>query len=213
MKLLLTSRGIPNKRLKNELLKLVGLPKEKTKTVFIITTALTEAGDKHGLVDRLVEFSSISGKFDILDIKTASKKDILDRLSWANVIVMSGGNTYHQLDLIRKIGLDKELPKLLKDRVYVGISAGSIIVTPDINVAHIDNGDENDIGMKDTSGLGLVDFEISPHTPEDVSLEANQKFSKTIKNKLIAYDDNMAVKVDGAKIEVVGEGQYWEYNK
>ncbi len=213
MKLLLTSRGIPNKTLQNEFLKLVALPKEKIKTVFIITTALTEAGDKHGLVDRLVEFSSLAGEFDVLDIKTASKKDILDRLSWANVIVMSGGNTYHQLNLVRKTGLDKQLPELLIDRVYVGISAGSILMTPDIDVAHIDGGDENDIDMRDTTGLSLVDFELSPHTPEDVSLEANKEFAKKIMNKLIAYDDNMAVKVDGDLVEVVGEGKYWEFNK
>jgi hypothetical protein len=65
----------------------------------------------------------------------------------------------------------------------------------------IDDGDENIVGIKDTSGLGLVEFEVSPHTPEDVSLKANEDYAKTIDNKLVAYDNNMAVKVDNNKFQ------------
>lgn len=211
MKLLLTSAGIKNDTIKKEFYSLVGLPPEEIKAVFIPTAKNVETGDKKWLIANLYEFSNMVGEIDIVELTTQSPKILKQRLEWANVIIVGGGNTYYLLEQVRKYGLSKMLPELLKDRVYVGISAGSIICCPKIDIAAVDNGDENLVNLQDTTGLNFVNFEVSPHTP-DVSLKANEEYAETIKNKLYAYDDNMAVKVDGDKITLVGDGQHWEYN-
>ena len=211
MKLLLTSAGIKNETIKKEFYNLVGLTPEEIKAVFIPTAKNVEIGDKKWLIANLYEMSNIVGEIDIVELTVQSPEVLKKRLEWADVIIVGGGNTYYLLEQVRKSGFSKMLPELLKDRVYVGISAGSIICCPKIDVATIDDGDENIVNLKDTSGLNFVDFEVSPHTP-DVSLEANKEYAKTIKNKLYAYDDDMAVKVDGNKVELVGNGQHWEYN-
>lgn len=212
MKLLLTSGGLRNATLEDNLVKLVGKPAESIKLVYILTAANVEPGNKDWLINNLKQMSNAFGEVDIIDLAVLESNEIRERVEWADAIVVGGGNTYYLLYQVRKSGLDKILPGLLEKRVYVGISAGSIIMTPSINVAEIDDGDKNDVGLKDTSGLGFVDFEVSPHTPESVSHEANQEYAKSIRNKLISFDDNMAVKVDGDMVEIVGEGKYWEYN-
>lgn len=214
MKLLLTSDGLITKTLQDALIDLAGKPFAELKFVCITTAINRDDGDKTKKVDRIAGLHSLGfAKFDLVDVAAIEKQYWLPRLRAADVIFVLGGNTYYLLDEVRKSGLADELPKLLDSRIFVGDSAGSILVTPTIDVAEIDDGDENIVSLKDTSGLGLVDFEVSPHTPEDVSLKANEDYAKTIGNKLIAYDNKMAVKVDGDKIEMVGDGKYWEYNK
>ena len=214
MKLLLTSDGLTTKQLQNVLIDLAGKPFAELNFACITTAINRDDGDKTKKVKRISSLNSLGfAKFDLVDVAAIDKEYWLPRLEEADVIFILGGNTYYLLDEVRKSGLADELPRLLETRVYVGDSAGSILVTPSIDVAEIDDGDENIVDIKDTSGLGLVDFEVSPHTPEDVSIKANEDYAKTIENKLIAYDNNMAVKVDGDKIEMVGDGKYWEYNK
>lgn len=214
MKLLLTSDGLITKTLQDVLIDLAGKPFAELKFVCITTAINRDGGDKTKKINRIAGLHSLGfAKFDLVDVAAIEKEYWLPRLRAADVIFVLGGNTYYLLDEVRKSGLADELPKLLDSRIFVGDSAGSILATPSIDVAEIDDGDENIVGIKDTSGLGLVDFEVSPHTPEDVSLKANEDYAKTIRNKLIAYDNNMAVKVDGGKVEMVGDGKYWEYNK
>jgi len=213
MKALLTSGGLRNKTLIEALLSLIGKPKKSFKLVYISTAANVEEGDKGWMIDNLVQFKELAAEVDVINLEALKKSRLQKRLEWAEVIIVGGGNTYYLLDQARKSGLDKMLQELLKSRVYVGISAGSIIMTPSIDVSGIDDGDKNEVGIENTKGLGLIDFEVSPHTPDSVYVAANEVYSKTIKSKLIAYDDEMAVKIDSGQIEMVGEGKYWEYNK
>lgn len=212
MKLLLTTAGIKNETLKKELYGLIDLPPERIKAVFIPTAQNVEIGDKKWLIANLYELSNMVGEIDIVELTAQSPEILKERLEWADVIIVGGGNTYYLLEQVRKSGLSKMLPELLKDRVYVGISAGSIICCPKIDIAAVDDGDKNVVNLKDTTGLGLVDFEVSPHTPEDVSVEGNSGYAKTTPNKIYACDNSMAVKVDGNQVELVGEGRHWEYN-
>lgn len=214
MKLLLTSDGPTTQPIQEALSELAGKPFGALKFVCITTAINRDGGDKTKKIKRIAGLHALGfAQFDLVDVAAIERQYWLPRLEDSDVIFVLGGNTYYLLDEVRKSGLANELPKLLETRVYVGDSAGSILVTPSIDVAEIDDGDENIVGIKDTSGLGLVEFEVSPHTPEDVSLKANEDYAKTIDNKLVAYDNNMAIKVDNNKIEMVGDGKYWEYNK
>jgi len=213
MKLLLTSAGFTNEDLKKAFLNLLDRPTNTLSVVIIPTAKNRNANDKRVFLRTMKFYDEQNFKvIDFVDVAAIEKKYWLPRLKSADVIHVCGGNTYYLLDQIRKSGLDGELKDLLESRIYVGDSAGSILVTPSIDVAMVDEGDENIVGINNTTGLSLVDFEVSPHTPGDVSLNANKEYSASIKNKLYAYDDNTAIKIDGDSFEFVGTGQHWEYN-
>lgn len=208
MKLLLTSAGIRNQDLANALAELIGKPAVETKVGLIPTAENVEAGSKDFLLSQYDSLRSYGYNWiDIID-PSAEGTDWKARLEAVDIIFVSGGNTFHLLNEVRKTGLGDWLRRNIHDKVYVGVSAGSIITTPNISVASIDDGDENLIGLTDLTGLGLVDFEVSPHTPDWVSYEANEEYAQNIPNKLYLIDDETGIKVVDSSVVVVGMGKH-----
>lgn len=211
MKLLLTSAGITNQSIANELIRLVGKDPREIKIGFIPTAANVEEGNKDWFINQFNNLIKYGFTWiDIIDI-SASGTDWKNRLADVDVILVCGGNTFHLLDQVRKTGFDNWLKENLDKKIYVGISAGSIITAPTIAIAGIDNGDVNIPGIEDLTGLTMINFEVSPHTPENVSHEANKKYLETIQNELYAFDDNTAVSVEETTLKVVSEGEWIKY--
>lgn len=210
MKLLLTSAGITTQAIADTLYTLVSGGNRKVG--FIPTAANAEPGNKDWFLKQIFDLQKHG--FDWIDFIDPSAADIdwKTRLSEVTIVFVSGGNTFHLLDQARKTGFDKWLGQNRENIVYVGVSAGSIVVTPSIGIAPVDNGDENVAGITDLAGFHFVDFEVSPHTPEMVSVKANAAYAATTKNKLYAYNDASALCVVDGKLEVIHDGQYWEYN-
>lgn len=210
MKLLLTSAGITTPAIADALAKLVG---DGNKNVgFITTAANVEPGNKDWYLSQITNLQKYGYNWiDVID-PSAPGVDWRARMAEVGIVFVSGGNTFHLLDQVRKTGFDTWLAERRDDIVYVGVSAGSIIATPDIGISPVDNGDENLPGITDLTGLGFVDFEISPHTPEMISVEANEGYAKTIAHKLYAINDRSAICVQGAQRELIVDGRYWEFN-
>lgn len=211
MKLLLTSCGIKNNSLVSALQKLAG---EEIKIAFIPTAANDHYSDKSWLVKDLVNCQKL-GFIDIIDIAAVPRKNWLPRLKKANVLVFGGGNTAHLMDCVVSSGLEKDLPALLKKRIYVGISAGSIIAAKTLQASsEYLYGDER---KKAPKGLGFVDFNIRPHfnSPDfpRVNDENIRKLAPRLKGDVYAIDDQTGILVDGKKIEVISEGEWKVYNE
>jgi len=210
MKLLLTSGGLRNETLKKEFLALCNKPADEIKVAFIPTALNTEPGDKGWVVYQMGLLQSLGIKqLDIVDISAIGKDIWLPRLEESDAIFVNGGNTTHLMNCFNESGLSQEIPRLLKDRVYVGASAGSYITTPDIRF----NTDDVDVVL---DGLKLVDFGLqvhlySPKFPIVKSLDAVKKRVAGCPYTVYALDDQMAVKVTNDKIEVVGEGEYQRF--
>src|SRR3989344_1969229 len=133
MKLFLTSGGITNKAIVKAFLDLVGKKAKDTRVVFIPTAANVERGDKDWLINDLYNLKKLKLKcIDIVDISALPKKIWLPRLKAADVLFFSGGNSFWLAHWLRKSGLIKLLPRLLKTRVWAGISAGSIVTGPSL---------------------------------------------------------------------------------
>ncbi|HLN19170.1 MAG TPA: Type 1 glutamine amidotransferase-like domain-containing protein, partial [Patescibacteria group bacterium] len=108
--------------------------------------------------------------FEIKDIylENESADSLYKELSEFDIIFVSGGNTFYLLDQIRKSGFDKIIEKLLDEgKLYVGISAGSYIACPTIEVATWKNDDSNVVKIKDLTGLNLVPFLLKAHYEPD----------------------------------------------
>lgn len=210
MKLLLTAAGVKNHSIANAIDSLTGLERNSVKIGFIPTSANGESGNKDWFFAQILDLYKFNFKWiDFVDF-SASGFDWRERLFECNVIYVSGGNTFHLLNEVRKHKFDDWLKDNL-DKVYIGASAGSILMSPTITTSLIEPADTNNVGITDFSGLGHVDFEISPHTPEEVTYESNMKYARKTKNKLYAIDNNTAILVNDKKVEVVSEGEWKLY--
>ncbi len=148
--------------------------------------------------------------FKIKEISLSSNAEALEKeIIGCSVLFVAGGNTFYLLQQVRESGFDKVIKKLVDTSVvYVGSSAGSLLVTPTIAIAGVEPGDENIPGLTDLTALGLVDFEISPHTPEVMSRESNQKYRETSINSLYEIDNQSAVCVENDQVTIVGTGKW-----
>lgn len=211
MKLLLSSAGLTNQSIASALVDLVEKKPENTKIGFITTAANVEGGNKAWYISQLNNLLKYGFNWiDVVDI-SAPAVDWKARLAPVDVIVVSGGNTFHLLDQMRIVGFAEWFKSVANQKVYVGISAGTIVMTPSIAVAGVDNGDVNLPGITDLTGLGFVDFEISPHTPEYVSHDGNKKYVQNSKVVLYGLDDQSAIKITDGVMEVVSEGEWVKY--
>jgi len=219
MKLLLTSAGLTNTTIVKALDELVGKPLDQLKVAFIPTAANLEEGDKGWLIDDLRRLSFLNFKeIDIVDISALPKEVWLERLKSADIFFVEGGNTYHLMYWFNKSGLSEALPELLKTRVYIGVSAGTMVVNPTIIHSYNEKPLSQKIN-KDNSdkGLGFVDFMIEPHLnspwfPEMTLENLTQKLEE-YPYSVYTLDDNSAIKINGDKLEVISEGVWKLFKK
>lgn len=214
MKLLLTSGGITNKSIANALLELVGKPAEEITVAFIPTAANASDNDKSWFIDDLYRIKQQKyKKIMIVEISALPKNIWQPWLESADVLFFSGGDSTHLMRWVSESGLKELLPELLKTRVWAGISAGSIIVSPSLALSSKEKAlfYKEKFGYEINEGLGFVDFYISPHfnTPNkpDKQKEYLEKVAKIV-FPIYALDDQSALKVIDGKVEVISEGKY-----
>lgn len=218
MKLLLTSAGISNKSIENALLGLTEKPFSELNLVFIPTASNVEDGDKDWLIKDLTILTELKFKsIDIVDISALPKDIWFSRLQKADVFFVEGGNTFHLMDWIEKSGLKEFLPELLKTRVYVGVSAGSMVVCKSLDLSTSERLYSEEVGKYEKDeGLGFVDFLIRPHLNSpffpNVNLDNLEKMSKELPDTFYAIDDNTAIKIMEGKMEVISEGVWKKFN-
>ena len=218
MKLLLTSGGITNKSIADALFDLVGKKPEDTSVVFIPTASNIDKGDKTWLIDDLINLKRQNFKsIDIADISAVEQKIWRPKLEEADVLFFEGGNTYHLMEWINKSGLVSFLPELLKNRVYVGASAGSIVASKDLSLRISQTVYEEDLDKTENMpGLNFVDFYFLPHLNSPYFKKLREDFMRKtvqgISEKIYALDDNSALKVIDGKVEVISEGKWFVIN-
>lgn len=206
---MLTSAGITNNTLARALKSLVN---GKIRIAFIPTAANLEDGGKEWLIDNFNECQRL-GPTDIVDIAAVPKGVWLPRLRAANVIFVGGGDTVYLMNQIIKSGLNKELPTLLKRKIYVGISAGSMVTQKRLTTSpvYLYGKEPNNV----PPGLGYIDFHIRPHLNSPyfprVRDKNLRKAAKYLKGDLYAIDDDSAVLCMDGKIRVVSEGKWKKY--
>ncbi len=218
MKLLLTSGGLTNQTIRGALEELVGKPLDEATLAFIPTAANVEKGDKEWLIKDLSDAKSTFFSVDIVDISAIPKELWLPRLEAANVLLFGGGNTFHLMHWIEKSGLKELLPKLLETRVYVDISAGSIVVCPTLLTSQSDRllyYEDEAKGYTNNNGLGFVNFNIRPHLNSpyfpNVQLPLLEKLAQDIKEPLYGIDDETAIMVFDDDVSVVSDGVWKKF--
>ena len=218
MRLLLTSAGIKNASIHAALVDLLGKPIADSNALCIPT-----AGYGHPQVSPDRAWRFISGReprapmcelgwksLGVLELTALPSIDEERWVPWVretDVLLVNGGDALYLSHWMRQSGLADLLPSL-RETVWVGLSAGSMVMTPRIG--------EDFVGWKPPTGsdstLGFVDFSIFPHLDHELLTEntmaAAERWAAGIRGAAYAIDDETAIRVVDGTIEVVSEGHW-----
>ncbi len=219
MKLLLTSGGVRNPSIHAALRDLLGKPIEEASALCIPTAMYGHPNVGPGwrawrfISGRETETPMTELGWKSMGILELTALPSLDEERWVplvretDVLLVGGGDVLYLCHWMRESGLTDLLPSLT-ETVWVGLSAGSMVLTPQVGDDFIQwrppGGDD--------STLGLVDFSICPHVngddkPGNTMAEA-EDWARTITGPAYAVDDETAFKVVDGEIEVVSEGSW-----
>ena len=218
MKLLLTAGGVTNPSIRDALVDLLGEPIAESSALCIPTAMYGHPMAGPGV--KVWQFISGRSENPMVDLgwKSVGVLELtalpsIDRDRWvpmvqeADVLLVAGGDALYLCHWMRQSGLTDHLPSL-GNTVWVGLSAGSMVMTPRIG--------HDFVGWKPPSGddstLGIVDFSIFPHLdhedlPDNCMANA-EKWAAGIAGPAYAIDDQTAIKVADGTVEVVSEGHW-----
>lgn len=211
MKLLLTSAGITNDSLADELAQLLDKPLGDTSVLFIPTAANPILEDKDWLIDNLKEFQSRFFKHvDILDIAGLSEKEWRPHFEAADLLCFGGGNEQYLAKAMRESGVAEALPEFLKTKVYMGISAGSMVMGQFLSRDLMKVVYPEEIFEELAPPFAYVDCLFIPHLNSDFFTHVRKEILESLKSQfthpLYACDDNSALKIVDGTIKAVGGG-------
>ena len=186
--IILTSCGIIDGKFKEQFYRIINKEEIKDKKVLYITTASDGENDSDkSWMDEEYETILDLGfsKENIYEFKIGQKEININDF---DVIYMMGGNTFYLMDMIRKYNFDTVIKKAMDNGIiYIESSAGSIILGNSVEYAL--PFDENNVDLKDFSGLRIVDGIIIPHANRKE--EFISKVKENIGEKLfLLYDEN-----------------------
>lgn len=215
MKLLLTSGGLINNSIRNALVEMMGKPIAEATALFV-PTAEQPLGPF--AVGRSAEnFQQPQwkafGTLELTALPSIPQDAWLPKLKAADALLVGGGDPMYLHYWMQQSGLAALLPDL-GETVYVGMSAGSMILTPNIGQEFVNwtppSGSDSD------KTFGLVDFSIFPHL-EHPQLPWNKmatadKWAAKLSGPAYVMDDDTAIQVVDGAVRVVSEGQ-WKLTK
>jgi dipeptidase E len=161
-KLLLTSDSFANPTVADAFLNLTKVTVNKK--VAIVTTAAKEKDQNK--YAQLTYKQMIDWGFEpsFVDFEAQADVDLTDH----SIFYVCGGNTFKLLKYAKQANFGESIKQLAqRDGLYVGVSAGSLIVGPSIEIACEVKPDINDVGLTDFSGFNIVDIVIFPHYSEE----------------------------------------------
>jgi dipeptidase E len=220
MKLLLTSGGVSNNSIRNALIDLLGKPIDESSALCIPTAAYGHPMAGPGAAWRFISgqeprtpmcelgWKSL-GVLELTALPSIDQELWVPMLQETDVLLVNGGDPLYLCHWMRQSGLADLMPLL--DLVYVGLSAGSLVMTPNI-------GEDFVIWKPPTGGdetLGMVGFSIfphldHPHLPEN-SMTYAEKWAAGMSVPGYAIDDQTAIRVVNGEVEVVSEGHWKQF--
>jgi dipeptidase E len=221
MKYLLTSAGVKNTSIHNALLELLGKPIAEASALCITTasyaipngpirawefftgqatTPMTELGWKS------------MGALELTALPSVDKKLWVPLVQETDVLLVNGGDPMYLCYWMRQSGLADLLPSL--HLVYVGLSAGSMVMTPRIGEYFVGwtppAGTGTGAGRDET--LGLVDFSIFPHLDHEMlpynTMADAERWAAGMRLPTYAIDDETAIQVVDGAVKVISEGNW-----
>jgi dipeptidase E len=222
MKFLLTSSGISNDSIRNALVDLLGKPIAESSALVIPTAWYAYPGGLAGVYQliRGVAKSPLCelgwkslGVLELTALPSIKKENWVPLVQEVDALLVGGGELFYLCYWMWQSGLAGLLPTLRREAVYVGLSGGSMVVTPSIGV--YDDPQLHDPQLMESRSdrlLGLVDFTLLPHLDADYLPERSMADAESwaAGAPILAYaiDDQTAIQVVDGVVDVVSEGHW-----
>ena len=221
MKLLLTSAGVQNPSIHNALIDLLGRPIADCNALCIPTGGYGSSYGSPAGIWRFVSGKSAQpmcdlgwksvGVLELTALPSIGEERWVPWVRDTDVLLVNGGDAIYLAHWMRQSGLAALLPSL-PDKLWLGFSAGSMVLTPRIG--------EDFMGWKPPAGgdeaLGVVDFSIFPHVDHpslpDNTMAAAEKWAAEIAGPAYAIDDDTAIQVVDGAVDVISEGHWKLFN-
>ncbi|MDQ0859756.1 Type 1 glutamine amidotransferase-like domain-containing protein [Bacillus sp. V2I10] len=184
-KIILTTNGFSSENIKKKFLEQIDIDKKEIRIAIITTASHHKENNKYAKKAK-VDLTNLGfQKIEFCDVE----HDNLDYLSSSNIIYLSGGNPFYLLHHLRKSGADNKLKDLSKrNTVFVGVSAGAMVLGPDIGVANFFTPEMNSIKLNNFNALKITKTAIFPHYDrEELFIEKN---GKSIEERLFKYEND-----------------------
>ncbi len=216
MKFLLTSGGISNATIHAALLDLLGKPIAESNALCIPTGMYPFPGGPIGAY-RFISGMAASpliglgwkslGVLELTALPSIKKEYWVAAVQETDALLVWGGDVFYLCRWMLESGLAELLPSL-RDTVYVGVSAGSMVTAPIFGETYNDP----DQPFVIDKGLGLVDFALLPHLDHEDHPESSManaaRMAAEVPVPTYAIDDQTAIKVVDGTVEVVSEGHW-----
>jgi len=228
VKLLLTSGGISNTSIEQALVGLLGKPIADS-SALCIPTASYGTPDPANMAYRCITGKAASplcevgwGSLGVLELTALpSMKEALwvPKVQQTDALLAWGGDVLYLCHWMRRSGLADLLPSLPAEMVYVGVSSGSMVMTPDFGEPYDDwfcrepsTIPLDELPAADDRALGLVDFSVFPHVDHPRSppnsMANAERWAAGRSAPTYAIDDETAIKVVDGTVDVVSEGHW-----
>ncbi|NII29785.1 type 1 glutamine amidotransferase-like domain-containing protein [Pseudoflavitalea sp. X16] len=216
MKLLLTAAGISNPSIHSALVDLLGKPIAEASALFVPTAIYAIPGGadiarrmiRGSIGDPFCEMGWKSlGVLELTALPSIKQELWVPMLQETDALLVGGGDCQYLTYWMQQSGLADLLPSLLHKTVYVGLSAGSMVMTR-FGTTY----GSHTLPTESDKSLGLLDFAIHPHLDHEWfpknSLTNLEKLAATIPVPSYLIDDHTAIKVTDGTVEVVSEGHW-----
>jgi dipeptidase E len=211
MKLLLTSGGIVNNSIRNVLVDMIGKPIAEATALFV-PTAEQPLGPffvGRSAQNLLQQEWKAFGVLELTALPSIPQEAWLPKLEAADILLVGGGDPLYLCYWMQQSGL-ADLLSELRETVYVGMSAGSMVLAPNIGQEFV-NWRPPTAGDSDKT-LGLVDFAMFPHLdnpdlPKN-TLAVAEKWAAKLTVPGYMVDDDTAIQVIDGVVKVISEGHW-----
>ncbi|CAG7599376.1 IS1595 family transposase ISBci1 [Paenibacillus solanacearum] len=208
-KIVLTSTGLATPKITEAFLGLIGRNPEEL-TAGIITTAAVQLKEQARPTVKMKQAFDSMGlrRVKMIDVEFEDARQLLE----CDVICISGGNPFHLLHHLRQSGADRIITEQsTQGVVLVGISAGTVVLGPDIRIVDHFTPQMNQLGLTDFTALRLYDTITFPHYgrhdkfPHEETIEARiQQFESRHQCDVMRITDTEAICINGESVEKIG---------
>jgi dipeptidase E len=182
----------------------------KGKTVTFIPTASIPETVKFYVSSGRKALERLGLTVDELEISTASDEEISGKLQNNDYIYVSGGNTFYLLQELKNTGAGKIISEQISvGKLYIGESAGSMIVSPNIEYAKDMDSCKKAPNLNTFDALNIIDFYPLPHYTNFPFKKAVEKVISKYESVLTLYpiSNSQVIQVNGTAVKIENKQQ------
>lgn len=198
--IVLTSNGITSDALLQEMKRHIHGGKAA-----LVVTADNEYKEKNYHVSRLTEELRLLGlAVECFDFDNQKPEDLREY----DVVEMIGGNPYYLLKSIVANGFLDALTYFAQKKCLVGCSAGSLVVTPSLELIDRYSPEMNIVDLQNLTACNLTDVQVLPHYNKCLSRFENfeekcRQYETENACTVVRLNDGDAVIIEGKKKQII----------